>query len=159
MQPRFMSNSFGYPSYQFPQTGWQFQPNFYSPITQYNISPTSPSSNDSSVKHFTVQWLTGTIRMCYGCASPIRTDITTIPEAPHDIIIRYKERRYYRDEATKSLKLATKEENTYYHCMKTCILNKHPGFTSSLLVIPPELITSLHPCHKLHIYDNFGICL
>ena len=142
---------------------------FYSPVTQsiggihpvYNISSTDGRPNSSvSPKYFTVQWLTGTqIRMCYGCATPIRTNTTTVPEAPYDIIIRYKERRYYKDQATKSLKLTTKEENTYYHCMKTCILNKHPGFTSSLLYIPPELISTLLPSHKLHIYDNFGICL
>ena len=92
-----------------------------------------------------MQWFTGTIRMCF-C-----TDTTIVPEAPYDIIIRYKEQRYYRDQATKSLKLTTKEENTYYHCMKTWILNKHPGFTSSLLYIPPELITSLLPSQTTYL--------
>ena len=168
-----------YPNYQFyaKRTYDASQPvsftypdcHFYSPVTQsiggihpvYNISPTDVRPNNTvSPKYFTVQWLTGTqIRMCYGCATPIHINTTTVPEAPYDIIIRYKERRYYKDQATKFLKLTTKEENTYYHCMKTCILNKHPGFTSSLLYIPPKLIPTLLPSHKLHIYDNFGICL
>ena len=143
---------------------------FYAPVTQsfggvhpfYNFSTadTAPSGNGSLPKCFTLQWLTGTqIRMCYGCNSPIRTDVATIPEPPYDIIIRYKERRYYKDKATQSLKLTKQEENTYYHCMKTCILNRHPGFTSNFLYIPPDLIPSLLPSHKQHVYDNFGICL
>ena len=128
----------------------------------YNFSTADAAlcGNGSLPKRFTLQWLTGTqIRMCYGCSSPIRTDVTTVPEPPYDIIICYKERRYYKDQATQSLKLTKQEENTYYYCMKTCILNKHPGFTSIFLYIPSDLIPSLLPSHKLHIYDNFGVCL
>ena len=131
------------------------------PIIQYHIF-TLQSLNTIfhlvALAPITIQWLTSTIRMCYGCAS-VPVQFATVPKAPYDIIIHYKEWRYYRDQTTKSLKLTTKEENTYYHCMKTCVLNKPPGFTSSLLYIPPELITSLLPSHKLHIYDNFVICL
>ena len=49
---------------------------------------------------FTMQWLSGTqIRMCYGCASPIRTDTSTVPPPPHDLIIRYKilQRSYHKN--------------------------------------------------------------
>lgn len=107
---------------------------------------------------FTIQWLTGTqIRMYYGCASPIRTDTSTVPAPPHDLIIHYKERRCYRDPVTKNLKLTPKEESTYYHLMKMCIISKHPGFTPKLIHIPPEVISLLSETHKLHIFDNFGI--
>lgn len=116
------------------------------------------STSSGASPMFTVQWLSGTqIRMCYGCASPIRTDTSTVPSPPHDLIIRYKERRYYRDPITKDLKLTPKEQNTYYHLMKTCVLIKHPGFRPNLLHIPPDLLSSLSETHKLHIYENFGI--
>lgn len=95
--------------------------------------------------------------MCYGCASPIRTDTSTVPAPPHDLIICYKERRYCRDLVTKNLKLTPKEENTYYHLMKTCVLSKHPGFSPHLLYIPADLIPSLSGTHKLHVYNNYGI--
>ena len=75
----------------------------YSPVSQsiggihsfYNFSTADAAlcGNGSLPKCFTLQRLTSTqIRMCYGCSSPFRTDVTTVPEPPYDIIIRYKER-------------------------------------------------------------------
>ena len=50
--------------------------------------------------------LNGTrIRSCYGCRNPIRKDLSYIPSPPHDIIISYKERRYYRDLTTQEMRL------------------------------------------------------
>ena len=108
---------------------------------------------------FTLQWLSGKIRKCYGCASNIRTDTSTIPDPPYDLVVRYKERRYYRDTATQSMKLTKNEENTYYHPMQRCIQMKHPSFNTNMLDIPAELAHDLLPIHKSHIFDNFGIFL
>ena len=71
---------------------------------------------------FTLQWLSGKIQKCYGCASNIRTDTSTIPDLPYDLVVQYKERRYYRDTATQCIKLTKNEENTYYHPMQRCII-------------------------------------
>jgi len=97
--------------------------------------------------------------MCYGCGSPIRTDTSTIPPPPYDLIVRFKERRHYRDPVTKKLKLTAKEENTYYHCMIACIRAKHPGFSTSLLSVTEDLLPLLSVAHKLHLLDNFGVCV
>ena len=46
---------------------------------------------------FSLKHLHGTrIRTCYGCGNPIRTDLSYIPPPPHDVVVSYRERRYYR---------------------------------------------------------------
>lgn len=75
------------------------------------------------------------------------------------MVIRYKERRYYQDPETHDLKLTTKEENTYYHPMRRCILLKHPSFDSQMLEIPADVGCALLPIHRSHVFDNFGMCL
>ena len=84
----------------------------------------------------TLQKLSGKIRKCYGCTSNIRDDTSTIPNPPYDLVVRYKERRYYRDTSTQTLKLTKNEENTYYHPMQRCIQMKHPSFNANMLYIP-----------------------
>lgn len=106
---------------------------------------------------FTLQWLTGKIRKCYGCASNIRADTSALPKPPYDLVVRYRERRYYRDTDTQMLKLTKNEENTYYHPMQRCIRMKHPSFDPSLLDIPGHLASALLPVHKSHLFDSFGI--
>ena len=129
--------------------------------SQYNFassSCTSDSSNGLQQNLFTLQWLTGSrIRMCYGCASPIRTDTSTIPPPPYDLVIRFKERRSYHDPITQQPKLTKNEENTYYHPLRRCVLIKHPSFQPWMLVISHELLQSLSPTHKLHLSHNFGL--
>ena len=89
--------------------------------------------------------------MCYGCSNAIRTDISTVPPPPQDLVVRFKERRYYRDSETGTMKLTQKEENI----MQQCILIKHPSFVPSMLVTPLDI--ELAAIHKCHLYDNFGI--
>ena len=64
--------------------------------------------------------------MCYGCSNPIRTDTSVVPEPPHGVVIAFKERRWYRDPQTRSLKLTTTAENTFYHFTRKCIQNETP---------------------------------
>lgn len=106
---------------------------------------------------FTLQWLTGKIRKCYGCANNIRADASVAPKPPYDIVVRYREQRYYRDTSTQMLKLTKNEEKTYYHPMQKCIKMKHPSFNPSQLDIPTDLAHALLPVHKSHLLDNFGI--
>ena len=116
----------------------------------------SSIARGNAQQHFTLHRLAGTqIRMCYG---PIRSNTSIVPSLPHDIVIRYKERRYYHDPETQALKLTSKEENTY-HLMQQCILMKHPSFTPELIFVPPEILHSLTTIHKVHLYDNFGLFL
>ena len=97
------------------------------------------------------------IQKCYDCSNPICSDTSIVPRPPYDMVIRYKE--YYRDSETNALKLTTKEENTYYHPMQTCILLKHPSFDSQLSEITVDVGCALLPIHRSHAFDNFGICV
>ena len=55
---------------------------------------------------FCLKHLHGTrIRTGYGCGNPIRTDLSYIPPPPHDVVVSYKERRYYRDLITHEMRL------------------------------------------------------
>ena len=128
--------------------------------SSYSGAPDSkPSISTQNSPVFTLQWLTGKIRKCYGCGNSLRTDSGAVPKPPFDIVVRYKERRYYRDPDTQTLKLTKKEENTYYHPMLKCIHMKHPSFSKSQLYIPVDLANSLLPLHRSHLFDTFGIKL
>lgn len=102
--------------------------------------------------------LTPRIKKCYGCGNNIRSDGSNAAKPPYDLVVRYKERRYYRDPSTQALKL-TNKENTYYHFMLKCIQVKYPSFNKSDLQIPPDLATGLLSLHKAHLLDVFGIKL
>lgn len=128
---------------------------YVSPSYNYNFSSYSPFSSNAPI--FRLRFLKGTrIRSCYGCGNPIRSDTTYVPPPPHDIVVSYKERRYYRDPATQELRLTQNEENTYYHCMLRCVNLKHPSFIGSMLEID-ETRPSLQPVHFMHLYEQFGI--
>ena len=91
--------------------------------SSYNVVSPAGQPNDSPKDNplFTLQWVTGKIRKCYGCANNICADTSTVPGPPYNIVIRYKEQRYYRDTDTQMLKFIKNEENTYYHLMQKCI--------------------------------------
>ena len=147
-----------------------YRPPYQSPTDNFNLASSSFSPQETPQRPsfqvvppsnpvFTLQWLSGKVRKCYGCAGDIRADTSTIPNPPYDLVVRFKERRYYRDSSTQSLKLTRNEENTYYHPMPRCIQMKHPSFNARMLDIPAELECDLMAIHKLHICDNFGIYL
>lgn len=134
---------------------------YASPSFNYNFNSYSPPSNNPSTSNlmpiFRLKFLSGTqIRCCYGCGNPIRSDTKHVPPPPHDIVVSYKERRYYRDAATQELRLTPKEENTYYHFMLSCVHQKHPLFVGSMLEIG-EIWPLLQPIHFIHLYEQFGI--
>ena len=126
--------------------------------SSYSAAPDSqPSNSTQDSPIFTLQWLTGKTRKCYGCGNSLRTDSGAVPKPLFDVVVRYKEQRYYRDPDTQTLKLTKNEENTYYHLMLKCIHMKHPSFSKCQLYIPVDLTNSLLPLHKSHLFDTFGI--
>jgi hypothetical protein len=115
-------------------------------------------SHEEQYPVFTVHKLAGTrIRMCYGCNSAIRTDTINVPPPRHDLVVHFKERRYYHNPESHALKLTQKEENTYYHFMRECILMKHASFVSTMLNIPMDIGQCLTASHTHHLYDSFGL--
>ena len=91
--------SSSYPGFQIQSPMYAHSIDMYS---NYNFSENSLQDIDSSKADqpvvFYLHWLSGTtIRICYGCANPIRDNTSIVPPPPHDIVVRFKERRYYRD--------------------------------------------------------------
>ena len=60
----------------------------------YPNSGAAPSFEPSEC--FGLFFLEGThIEMCYGCSNPIRTDTSVVPPPPHNVVIAYKEIKWY----------------------------------------------------------------
>ena len=67
--------------------------------SSYNVAPVSQSADmfqgtaDMSQGNpvFTLLWLNGNIRKCYGCASNIHADTSALPKSPYDLVVWYRE--------------------------------------------------------------------
>ena len=127
----------------------------YTPsLHQYN------QSGLSSQLMFLAKFIEGNrIRTCYGCGNPIRKDTTQVPPPPHDMIISYRERRLYRDPNTHQMRLTATEENTYYHAMRSCIMQKHPAFQVDMLKVEDSSLLRLSNVHRIHFKEQFNITL
>ena len=136
--------------------GFQFQSPVYAQcVDMCSNCQLAPSTDTNSTEWFRLQNLEGTrIQMCYGCNSPIRTDATTVPPPTDDMVIAYKERHWYQDPHTQTMKLTSTVENSYYHFNRRCVQMKHPSFTPAMLHIAPDLFT-VH--HRMQLCDQFGL--
>ena len=108
---------------------------------------------------FGLYFLEGThIRVCYGCSNPIRTDTSVVPPPPHNVVMAYKERRWYWDLHAQLMKLIATAENKCYQVLhKKVCLNEKPKFHNTLcmLHIPPDILAKLTVHHKIQMYDKF----
>ena len=135
------------------------QPTFQSSFinNSYSQSP-SPCTSNSDQVYLVIKFLEGNrIRSCYGCGNSIRKDTSTIPPPPHDLIIAFKERRYYKDPHTHQMRLTSTEENTYYHLMLNCVLQKHSAFQSCMLKVADSALPRLQSIHRFHVKEQFNI--
>ena len=106
--------------------------------------------------HFTLKSLQGTtIRSSYGCSGAIRVNTVSVPPPPHDMVIRFRERQYYKDPFTRELNYTAAEENTHYHFPLSCIQKKQSSFEPAKLVTPRDI--SLTFVHVACLLDEFGI--
>ena len=87
----------------------------------------------------------------------VPADTSYVPPPPHDIVINFKERRYYKDPTTQEMRLTKSDENTYYHMMRKCVLYKHPSFEKSMIFIPEDVHSQLQDIHRIHIMEQFGL--
>ena len=74
---------------------------------------------------------------------------------PNDMIIRFRERQYYKDPFTRELNYTAAEENTHYHFSLSCIQKKQSSFEPAKLVTPRDI--SLTFVHVACLLDEFGI--
>lgn len=151
--------------YPYPSPSDSLYPSSYNTILlQYNPISTSSNSNSGTcqalqnasgpqvdsddIPVFTLLKLAPKMKKCYGYDNNLRNNGSNVAKPPYDVVVQYKERRYYRDPSTQALKLTNKEENTYYHFMIKCIQIKHPLFSKDDLKIPPDIGTCLQPLHS-----------
>ena len=103
---------------------------WYHPSATTVLTPTNTGKDN--LVFFGLKHLGGThICICYGCGSAIRMDVSQLPAPPHDIVISYKERRYFKDPITKETRLTSSNENTYHMMLKSVQL-KHLSFRALL---------------------------
>ena len=77
-------------------TNYYDQPTFNSPYYFNAYSSLLQSLPQSNADSFKLKLLQGSrIRSCYGCGNAICTDTSYIPPLPYDIVINFKEHRYY----------------------------------------------------------------
>ena len=94
--------------------------------------------------------------MCYACSNPIRTDTSVVPPPPHNVVIAYKERRWYWDPHTQLMKLTATAENKCYRALhKKVCQNETPKFHDNMIHIPSDILAKLAVHHKMQMYDKF----
>ena len=83
--------------------------------------PYTQCSGDGQV--FSLKWFsTSKARVCYGCGRELRSSISTVPDAPFDVVLTTKEYRSWFDKNANTIEITTKPESTHYHINPVCVL-------------------------------------
>ena len=100
--------------------------------------------------HFTLKSLQGTtVRSCYGCSGAIRVNTVSVPPPSHDLVIKFRERRHYKEPFTRELKYTAAEENIHYYFALSCVQKRHPSLEPAKLVVPRDMsLTIVHVAHR-----------
>jgi len=53
--------------------------------------------------------------------------------------------------------LTSTEENTYYHLMLNCVLQRHPAFQRYMLKVDDSALPCLQGVHCMHIMEQFNM--
>ena len=127
------------------------------PVLNQSFTPSFNQPNTFDQPTFLAKFIEGNrIRTCYGCGSPIRKDTSSVPPPSHDLIINFRERRLFRDPNTHQMRLSANVENTYYHAMLSCILQKHPAFKVYMLTVDDSAKPNLTEVHCLLLKEQFN---
>ena len=55
------------------------------------------------------------------------------------------------------MRLTANEENTYYHVMLSCLLQKHPVFQAYMLKVADSAMQNSSVIHRMHLKEQFNI--
>ena len=81
--------------------------------------PYTQCSDDGQL--FSLKWLsTSTARVCYGCGGHLRSSISTVPDAPFDVVLTTKEYRSWFDKNANIIKI-TKFQNPLTTTLIQCV--------------------------------------
>ena len=148
-QPSPFQNQFcagATPSYSRLQTPPHYGPSC-SALQTLPQCAVSTSGNTMMKKDFIVCFKFGNVSVCSGCRQNFfHSD---------DILIKHEEFRVYNSPVTGAP--ASKFGNAYYHPRFSCLMQKWPEFTATMLTIPEEVLPRLTSFHKSLMYQEFGL--
>ena len=119
-------------------------------------SSQSPDTCSWKANPFTWHVSDRRVSICYGCRATLKPG-SLIPPSPNDLIVASRQyRKYFKDgkqHTSPALSMV------YYHANIACILLQCPGFSSTMLHVPPELTPFLEESHKVLLRRGFNIFL
>ena len=118
--------------------------------------PKVPSVLVAEDDRYTVRQLAGTrIRICYGCGNLFRIP-PEVPLPPDDVVFARKEFRAFKNKEGL-MKITANKEYVHYHLRKSCLLEKNKNFTSSMILLKPEIHQILNRMHYHRLTEEFGL--
>lgn len=118
--------------------------------TPFNVQPYHNSNP------FILQFQHGNIRKCAGCGGQIEKR----SGLPQNLVLQHMERyQYPTGNPFEPIKYTVnKERSHYYHARKTCILNRHPYFNTSMIDVT-VVQNALSEQHKLQLIIELDLFL
>ena len=118
--------------------------------TPFNVQPYHNSNP------FILQFQHGNIRKCAGCGGQIEKR----SGLPQNLVLQHMERyQYPTSNPFEPIKYTVnKERSHYYHARKTCILNRHPYFNTSMIDVT-VVQNALSEQHKLQLVIELDLFL
>ena len=98
--------------------------------------------------------------VCYGCGGHLRSSISTVPDAPFDVVLTTKEYRSWFDKNANAIKITTKPESTHYHITLVCVRKRNSSFGATKhLQVSADDREKLLPCQKQLLEQSLNILI
>ena len=98
--------------------------------------------------------------VCYGCGEHLRSSISTVPDAPFDVVLTTKEYRSWFDKNANAIKITTKPESTHYHITLVCVRKRNSSFGATKhLQVSADDQEKLLPCQKQLLEQSLNILI
>ena len=86
--------------------------------------------------------------------------ISTVPDAPFDVVLTTKEYRSWFDKNANTIKITTKPESTHYQINPVCVRKRNPSFEATKhLQVSADGREKLLPCHKQLLEQSLNILI
>ena len=94
---------------------------------------------------------------CYGCSGKWRASSNSFPPPPpYDIILKRKERRCFKKRGTNKIQISSAPEFVYYHCLESCLKQKHDSGRNGKVVVKTSTKVQLSDRHQHLLASQFG---